>query len=209
MPVKTFESPYTFACAQHALSGAEGNLLIDAGAFDDGIRRYLQSIGGVQAILLTHGHFDHIQALDALHAAYPEAPIYLHPADMPMLRDAALNCSGLVDGGVVVEAPVLPLTEGQHTIAGHRLEVLHSPGHSPGSCMFWLPEDEALFTGDTIIGCSVGRTDLPGSNSKQLLASLEDFMTRAFPEDTQVYSGHGDPLSYRQMMECNHFLRRR
>ncbi len=140
-------------------------------------------------ILLTHGHFDHISAVDALRDA-TGAPVLIHAKDAPMLTDAAANASAVFFGegqtyraanGFLKGGDALRL--GEQTIA-----VRHTPGHTPGSVCFVI--GDALFTGDTLFRDSIGRTDLPGGSDKQMTESLKRL--RFMPGDYTVYPGHGD-----------------
>lgn len=121
--------------------------------------------GAVEYILLTHGHYDHTTAVPELHEALPEAKIYIHRADANGAGNTLFPLAGQVEGLLFYgEGEVLPL--GSLTV-----EVLHTPGHSPGSVT--LKAGEALFTGDTLFAGSMGRTDLPGGDEGEIMASLK------------------------------------
>ena len=121
--------------------------------------------GAVEYILLTHGHYDHTTAVPELHQALPEAKIYIHRADANGAGNTLFPLAGQVEGLLFYgEGEVLPL--GSLTV-----EVLHTPGHSPGSVT--LKAGEALFTGDTLFAGSMGRTDLPGGDEGEIMASLK------------------------------------
>ena len=121
--------------------------------------------GAVEYILLTHGHYDHTTAVPELHEALPEAKIYIHRADANGAGNTLFPLAGQVEGLLFYgEGDALPL--GSLTV-----EVLHTPGHSPGSVT--LKAGEALFTGDTLFAGSMGRTDLPGGDEGEIRASLK------------------------------------
>ena len=121
--------------------------------------------GAVEYILLTHGHYDHTTAVPELHEALPEAKIYIHRADANGAGNTLFPLAGQVEGLLFYgEGDALPL--GSLTV-----EVLHTPGHSPGSVT--LKAGEALFTGDTLFAGSMGRTDLPGGDEGEIMASLK------------------------------------
>ena len=119
----------------------------------------------VEYILLTHGHYDHTTAVPELHRALPQAKIYIHQADANGAGSRLFPLAGQVDDLLLYdEGDTLPL--GTLTI-----EVLHTPGHSPGSVT--LKAGQVLFTGDTLFAGSMGRTDLAGGDEAQIMASLK------------------------------------
>ncbi len=141
------------------------------------------------AILLTHGHFDHICGLADFLKRYP-IPVYLHPGDGSMLTDP-MHCGlHLFFPGAPFD-PVngsLPIADGQTlTLGGLSIDVLATPGHSKGSVCYLI--DGVLFSGDTLFRAGFGRTDLYGGSHAELLTSLHRL--RALSADTAVYPGHG------------------
>lgn len=140
----------------------------------------------ISAVLLTHGHYDHTGTLNQF-----SCPVYMHPADEIMLTDAAWSAMG--DPTFVPrKADVHYVMEGASlSLAGIDIQVLHTPGHTPG-CVCYLM-DSALFTGDTLFNHGYGRTDLPGGNFRELVASLRRLyrMDEALP----FYPGHGPSSS--------------
>lgn len=161
--------------------------VIDPGAYDSQIQRAAQS-HDVAMVLLTHGHFDHIMGVGDL-VARIGAKVYLDAADAAMVRDPRQNLSGVMRLGAVKPfTPDVLLHDGDTFPLGSlRIRVLHTPGHTPGGCCY-LAED-ALFSGDTLMGGSAGRTDFPGGDYRALLASLQKL--KALPGDWRVFPGHG------------------
>ena len=140
----------------------------------------------IAAILLTHGHFDHIGAVRELMDA--DTRLVIHELDAPMLKDPDLNAGlGLLGRAVTAPEATDTVREGDELeLAGLKIKVLHTPGHTPGSVCY-LIEGE-LFTGDTLFDYGWGRTDLPGGNEEQMAASLRRLMTmvRTMP----MHAGH-------------------
>jgi glyoxylase-like metal-dependent hydrolase (beta-lactamase superfamily II) len=158
----------------------------------------------VTGIVATHAHFDHIVAAGHLREV-TGAPFYLHDADVPLLD--WMQTSGRIILDVELPPPpdvdVRP-TEGDVLQAGGlRLEVLHTPGHSPGSIS--LVADDAIFAGDTLFAGSVGRTDLPGGDSQQLLRAITHKLF-SFEEDLPVYPGHGPATTLGEERRSNPFV---
>ena len=157
-------------------------------------------------ILLTHGHIDHIAALDDLLHAFPEAPVHLHAAD------AAWAFGPLNRLPPYETVPRLPATlqtvdEGDLIVTGAlQAKVLHTPGHSPGCICLSLDNERLLFTGDTLFAGTVGRTDLPGGNGGKLARSLKRLA--ALPGDWTIIPGHGPETTMATECRVNPFLAR-
>ncbi len=159
----------------------------------------------IHYILNTHGHFDHIIANAPLKATYA-VPLGIHPADRKLL---------LIGGGATLlglayipsPPPELELTDGLTLqVGGWELQVIHTPGHTPGSVCFYLPEERALLTGDTLFAGSVGLTDLPGGSARQLTSSLRRLLE--LPPETVIYPGHGPCSTLARESRENPWLRR-
>lgn len=138
-----------------------------------------------EAALLTHGHYDHFLAVPKLQERWPYLPVYCHPLDCP--KELEEHDMGMVFPTVTAFENVKELNEGQGlNLAGIVFEVIHTPGHTPGSVTFLT--ENCMFTGDTLFCGSIGRTDFPGGSMKQMRASLKRLA--AMPGDWMVYPGH-------------------
>lgn len=144
----------------------------------------------VAAILLTHGHFDHILAVGEL-AKRTGAPVYVGEADMEMLDDPALNGYASLMGVTRMDTPpidALPMPEALDA-AGLRVRVIPTPGHSRGSVCLYLEDEGVLFSGDTLFEGGFGRLDLHGGSSLDMRRSLRRLFE--LPGAVRVYPGHG------------------
>jgi len=160
----------------------------------------------VRYIVATHAHIDHVGGIQKLQQA-TGAGVLMHGADLPLYENLAMQAAWLgvsPPGSVPVDQF---LKEGDVVSAGPlRLEVLSTPGHSPGSVSLYLPGKEArLFSGDTLFKGSIGRTDLWGGDHLQILRSLRELLQR-FPDETPVYPGHGPSTVIGEERESNPFL---
>lgn len=157
------------------------------------------------AVLLTHGHPDHAAGIPALRESFPEIKVYIHKLDADMLTDDRSNF-GLLTGKSHNAQPADVLIEEEGVIeqAGIKLEVLHTPGHTPGGICLYSKEEGIVFTDDTLFADSVGRTDL-GGNMAQLIKSIREKLF-TLPDGTTVYPGHGPVTTIAHEKAHNQFL---
>ena len=137
------------------------------------------------AVLLTHGHYDHIMAVNEITEHF-DLPVICSSLEDAVLRDPALNLSG----AYTVEADTLLADEQELTLAGMRIKALSTPGHTAGGMCYYLPDEEVLFSGDTLFWRSVGRSDLPTGDEKTLMQSIRKKLL-PLPDETYVLPGHG------------------
>ena len=165
----------------------EDCLVIDPGAEAERIRAAAGE-RRIAAILLTHGHFDHIGAVGDL--MEEGTRLLIHPLDAPMLSDPERNAGwGLLRRRITAPPATDPVREGDRlTLAGITLEVLHTPGHTPGSVCYAAERD--LFTGDTLFHHGWGRTDLPGGSEREMLRSLRRLLPLS--REYVIHPGHED-----------------
>lgn len=184
---------------------------------DQGVSIYsaLQKNGfRVAAILLTHGHFDHIWGLDALRDAANAAAeseglepirVYAHEAERKLLGDAHMNVSEQAGRPCTTYADVYVKDGQEISAAGMTCRVIETPGHTAGGCCYYFEEAGFLLAGDTLFAESVGRTDFPTGNMGTLVRSIRDRLF-LLPDDTKVYSGHGESTTIGHEKEYNPFL---
>ncbi|MDQ2717412.1 MAG: MBL fold metallo-hydrolase [Chloroflexota bacterium] len=183
------ENCYLYACPQTYEA-----VIIDPG---DEPERILERIAELKFIpkyiINTHGHVDHIAAIDAVSAVYP-VPLAIHPADVYMYTDEYTAKMHGSPPPLVHRQPDILLQEGQRISFGTlTLDVLHTPGHTSGGvCLVSRPY--CVFSGDTLFRRSIGRSDLPGGNTAQLLASIREKLY-TLDEELAVFPGHGDPTT--------------
>jgi hydroxyacylglutathione hydrolase len=170
--------------------GSDRLLVVDPGEEAERILAAIEASGAkAEAILITHCHFDHIGAVAPV-AAATGAPVYCPEFEVPILADImrwvpwegfgpyeSYDADEVVNGGDTLE------------LAGLELDVVHTPGHSPGHVTYAVRGEPAIFSGDVLFQGSVGRTDLPGSHGPTLLASLGTLL-ETFPDETVVHPGH-------------------
>jgi hydroxyacylglutathione hydrolase len=181
-------------------------IVIDPGGDADVIAEVIASNDlRIVTIVATHAHFDHILAAARLREI-TGASFHLHDDDRVLLD--WMQTSGRLWLGVELPPPPdvdRPAPEGEVLTAGRvRLEVLHTPGHSPGSIS--LIGDDAIFSGDTLFAGSVGRTDLPGGDTSSLIKAITDKLM-AFDDDVPVHPGHGPATTIGEERRFNPFLR--
>lgn len=181
-------------------------VIIDPGMNPGPLLRAIEPLE-IEAILLTHAHFDHIGGVDEIRKA-KSCPVYLHPLEQDWLTSPKLNGSLMwpeASPPISTEPAEYDLAEGQQlNLIGHTFKVFHTPGHSPGSVSFLCGKD--LFSGDVLFRQGVGRTDLTGGRERDLYDSIQN---KLFPlgDDVTVYSGHGPKTSIGYEKANNPYIR--
>lgn len=165
-------------------------VVIDPGAQAERILRTVtQQNASVCAVLLTHGHFDHIGAVEDLRLDCG-CPVYALEAEKEVLSSERMNLSSQFSSSMRIEADVWLHDTETIVCAGIQFEVIATPGHTPGGCCFYVKEGGLLFAGDTLFAGSAGRTDFPGGSMEELISSVKNRLF-CLPDDTKVLPGHG------------------
>lgn len=169
--------------------------IVDPGASPERIQAETARLGVKPAcILLTHGHFDHIGAADALRKAYG-IPVIAYEGERALLLDPQDNLSLMFQDEPLTLAPDRDVKDGEELVlAGFTARVIHTPGHTPGSICFYFESEKLLLSGDTLFNGSLGRTDFAGGSTRDILFSIIRRLF-ALPDDTAVYPGHNEPTT--------------
>lgn len=163
----------------------------------------------VKTILLTHGHFDHMLGAEALKEA-SGAPIYASALEKELLLDPELNTSNQIGRSCRIKADHYLIDGESVTAAGITLKMISTPGHTEGSCCYYITAEESggdpiLLSGDTLFEESVGRTDLPTGDTYDLTESIRTKLY-VLPDNTKVYSGHTGPTTIGHEKKYNYFV---
>lgn len=165
-------------------------VVIDPGDEAERIEEACDNLGiSVKAILLTHGHFDHVMAVPALQKRW-QVPVYAYEKEVQVLLDEAYNLSDqFVREKVSVKTDKALKDREKFDMAGYTFELIATPGHTMGSCCYYVEAEKILFSGDTLFEGSYGRVDFPGSSSEAMLHSVAEVLLD-LPDDVKVLPGH-------------------
>lgn len=177
--------------------------IVDPGA--EGLAQKIRECGCKPvAILLTHGHFDHAAGAAELAEEF-HIPVYAHEEEKEVLGSPEMNVSWMVGGRSKFHADIFVKDEQELDLAGFHIRVFFTPGHTKGGCCYYLPYEDVVFSGDTLFAMSVGRTDLPTGSGAQLIRSIRDKLM-GLPDQTVVYTGHGDTTTIETERMYNPYL---
>jgi len=179
-------------------------IVVDPGADAKSLLSYIEKNGlKVTAIVLTHGHFDHILAVDSLKSAF-KVPVYAAEAEKEILMDPDMNLSLQIGTSVTVEADKW-LRDGEKIeLLGQEVRCILTPGHTCGGMCYYFPKAGILFSGDTLFQESVGRSDFPTGSTSTLIRSIRERLF-VLPKAVRVYPGHGPATSIENEAMYNPF----
>ena len=188
--------------------GAGNGAVVDPGEYNSGLEITIKNAGinNLQYILCTHGHFDHISGVAQLKEKYPQATVVCGAEDAPALSSPALSLAevfGLPFNPCLADKTVK--NGDQLSVGGLNVKVIGAPGHSLGGVVYYFPEENVMFTGDTLFKRSIGRTDLYGGDYSVLLKTLEKF--KNYPAETVICSGHGEKTTIDYELKYNPYIR--
>ena len=181
--------------------------IIDPGDYSPELDKTIESEGlSLEYIILTHGHGDHIGGLDKFLELHPEAKLAAGEAEAPLLSSAKLNFTAAIVGREIETTPDLFLKDGDELdVGGLKLKIIETPGHTPGGISIYIEKEGVLFSGDTLFDKSIGRTDLPGGDFRQLITSIKEKLF-VLPDDTKIYPGHMSATGIGSEKEGNPFV---
>ena len=165
----------------------------------------------IVAILLTHSHFDHIDALEDICKLYPDVKVYINEDEAELLDNATLNLSRFRDDGIIRNLTYHPKhlvklgDNEEFSEAGYLVKMIKTPFHTKGSACYYVKSENILFSGDTLFYTTIGRTDLPTGSNRDIESSLKKLLT--LPLETKIYPGHGVATSLERESKYNTYLR--
>lgn len=180
-------------------------IIVDPGGQADVLVKQIEKLEvNPVAILLTHGHFDHVDAVAEMKAAYG-TNVYILETERKTLENPGVNLSGMMGVQEIYHADHF-LKDGEELeLAGFRIIALHTPGHTVGSACYYLPEEMTLFSGDTLFCESVGRSDFPGGSASALIQSIREKLME-LPDSVKVCPGHESETTIGNERMNNPFL---
>ncbi|RYG74692.1 MBL fold metallo-hydrolase [Lentibacillus lipolyticus] len=192
----------------YIVSNEKEALIIDPGGDSEKLINFMADEGvEPQAILLTHAHFDHIGGVSHLRSYYG-IDVYLHENEQSWLENPEWNGSSLFTGNEITTTKAEHLLNpGSQQVGSLAFDVIHTPGHSPGSVSFLFADEHFIISGDVLFNKGIGRTDLPGGDIEQLEQSIRGSLYQ-LPDSYIVYPGHGPATTIGEEKQQNPFFKK-
>ncbi|MGN5734685.1 MBL fold metallo-hydrolase [Arthrobacter psychrochitiniphilus] len=205
--VERFAATKGFSSSAYVLCSAAGTVVIDPGFRDDALFNYLETLGDMDAILLTHGHWVHLAGIDALVADYPDTSAYLPAPDRDLPTDRHLNQSTPPNGfSTVVQSDIQFLEDGPHSVPGYEVVMTGTTGTTAGSSICSVRKLGLLFTGDTFMADVATTTYRPTGSGEDLKMNAKKFLTIPFDNKTRILPDHGPETTHESLLRTNHSL---
>jgi hydroxyacylglutathione hydrolase len=189
--------------------GEDGpGIAIDPGAASSSVVRTLRDENlTLDAIVLTHAHLDHVEGVPELREFAPDAPIYLHAADLPLYQAVEMQARAFnLPPMGALPPPTDGMEHGDELIFGQcRFQIRHAPGHAPGHVILYCEEESVAFVGDVVFQGAIGRADLVGGDFHQLMDSIHT-QVLSLPDETRLLTGHGPETTVGWERRTNPFL---
>lgn len=202
--------PSQYACNTYIVfnDDKEGFLVDPGDNTNNRLINHINKLGvNIKAILITHGHYDHILALEDLVNAFPKAVTYISENEVDVLTNPRKNLTFMLGEDVSFKpTSLVTLTDNEEIeIAGYLIKMIKTPFHTEGSACFYLHKEKVLFSGDTLFYSSIGRTDLPTGSARLIEQSLRKLI--ALDDDIKIYPGHEQITSLGREKKYNTYLR--